>query len=144
MAEDDINATELETPVAGNVLTNDSDENPSDVLTIVDPATGSAAAGVLIFPTTGGGTVVINPDGSYEYTPATGFTGEDTFDYTVIDTFGKTDSATVSIEVRDLNGPAGNAPPIATDDSFTLFVDCLLYTSPSPRDGLLSRMPSSA
>ena len=24
------------------------------------------------------------------------------------------------------------------------FPDCLLYTSPSPRDGLLSRMPSSA
>ena len=24
------------------------------------------------------------------------------------------------------------------------FSDCLLYTSPSPRDGLLSRMPSSA
>ena len=26
----------------------------------------------------------------------------------------------------------------------TWFVACLLYTSPSPRDGLLSRMPSSA
>ena len=25
-----------------------------------------------------------------------------------------------------------------------VFKDCLLYTSPSPRDGLLSRMPSSA
>ena len=25
-----------------------------------------------------------------------------------------------------------------------IFGDCLLYTSPSPRDGLLSRMPSSA
>ena len=25
-----------------------------------------------------------------------------------------------------------------------LFETCLLYTSPSPRDGLLSRMPSSA
>ena len=25
-----------------------------------------------------------------------------------------------------------------------IFEDCLLYTSPSPRDGLLSRMPSSA
>ena len=25
-----------------------------------------------------------------------------------------------------------------------MFHDCLLYTSPSPRDGLLSRMPSSA
>ena len=26
----------------------------------------------------------------------------------------------------------------------TLYLICLLYTSPSPRDGLLSRMPSSA
>ena len=25
-----------------------------------------------------------------------------------------------------------------------LYTNCLLYTSPSPRDGLLSRMPSSA
>ena len=30
----------------------------------------------------------------------------------------------------------------ATVNAF--FYDCLLYTSPSPRDGLLSRMPSSA
>ena len=27
---------------------------------------------------------------------------------------------------------------------FALLIVCLLYTSPSPRDGLLSRMPSSA
>ena len=27
---------------------------------------------------------------------------------------------------------------------YKLSPDCLLYTSPSPRDGLLSRMPSSA
>ena len=27
---------------------------------------------------------------------------------------------------------------------FGIFLICLLYTSPSPRDGLLSRMPSSA
>ena len=27
---------------------------------------------------------------------------------------------------------------------FSNYSDCLLYTSPSPRDGLLSRMPSSA
>ena len=38
----------------------------------------------------------------------------------------------------------------STADAFTLLerleskLDCLLYTSPSPRDGLLSRMPSSA
>ena len=30
------------------------------------------------------------------------------------------------------------------DTSFTVMYLCLLYTSPSPRDGLLSRMPSSA
>ena len=33
------------------------------------------------------------------------------------------------------------------DDDFSVFIPvstCLLYTSPSPRDGLLSRMPSSA
>ena len=29
--------------------------------------------------------------------------------------------------------------PVSAQDG-----DCLLYTSPSPRDGLLSRMPSSA
>ena len=28
--------------------------------------------------------------------------------------------------------------------ALTLAMGCLLYTSPSPRDGLLSRMPSSA
>src|SRR5680860_1814304 len=31
-----------------------------------------------------------------------------------------------------------------TDDVPAHLLSCLLYTSPSPRDGLLSRMPSSA
>ena len=30
------------------------------------------------------------------------------------------------------------------NDTFFKYNPCLLYTSPSPRDGLLSRMPSSA
>ena len=30
------------------------------------------------------------------------------------------------------------------DEIMEQIMDCLLYTSPSPRDGLLSRMPSSA
>ena len=29
-------------------------------------------------------------------------------------------------------------------EGYPVFTVCLLYTSPSPRDGLLSRMPSSA
>ena len=40
---------------------------------------------------------------------------------------------------RDREGGAAAAAPTDTDASA-----CLLYTSPSPRDGLLSRMPSSA
>ena len=42
-------------------------------------------------------------------------------------------------------------PHVSSDDNgnyvkltLELFINCLLYTSPSPRDGLLSRMPSSA
>ena len=34
--------------------------------------------------------------------------------------------------------------PSLEDSAYQLEAPCLLYTSPSPRDGLLSRMPSSA
>ena len=37
-----------------------------------------------------------------------------------------------------------NAVAQARGTTATMPEDCLLYTSPSPRDGLLSRMPSSA
>ena len=39
---------------------------------------------------------------------------------------------------------AAKAGAVAIDNSSVWRMDCLLYTSPSPRDGLLSRMPSSA
>ena len=43
----------------------------------------------------------------------------------------------------------GIAPPYGNDEISGVLQEkfskiCLLYTSPSPRDGLLSRMPSSA
>ena len=44
------------------------------------------------------------------------------------------------IDVLDLEDIS--ADEIAADDA--LFGDCLLYTSPSPRDRTTSRMPSSA
>ena len=42
--------------------------------------------------------------------------------------------------------PVDIVPMYAADSAFTHEISraCLLYTSPSPRDGLLSRMPSSA
>ena len=38
----------------------------------------------------------------------------------------------------------GSFDPAINNLSKTELIICLLYTSPSPRDGLLSRMPSSA
>lgn len=62
-----------------------------------------------------GGIVVVNSDGSFIYTPATGFVGFDTFTYTIKDTPGLTDTATVTIEVRDPNNPvAVNDGPYVT------------------------------
>ena len=37
-----------------------------------------------------------------------------------------------------------NVKAISGEDELDKVYTCLLYTSPSPRDGLLSRMPSSA
>lgn len=67
------------------------------------------------------GTVIINPDGSYTYTPNPGFSGTDTFNYTVSDTLGNSDSATVTITVLaappiQVPGPpeAGKSPAYLT------------------------------
>lgn len=49
----------------------------------------------------GHGTVTVQPDGSYVYTPNKGFTGEDTFTYTVTDVYGQTHTATVDITVDE-------------------------------------------
>ena len=50
--------------------------------------------------------------------------------------FGKPKTHSVSGYILDIN---------ETDKKVDIqLYDCLLYTSPSPRDGLLSRMPSSA
>ena len=59
-------------------------------------------------------------------------------------------SPTVSIiSPTNLQSFNGGEKIILEEDSFDadfdiIYRDCLLYTSPSPRDGLLSRMPSSA
>ena len=53
----------------------------------------------------------------------------------------------VALSASKLGIPATIVMPLATPEikaSSTRPRRCLLYTSPSPRDGLLSRMPSSA
>ena len=44
----------------------------------------------------------------------------------------------------DGSGLTNAGDSAAKSSAIALFLGCLLYTSPSPRDGLLSRMPSSA
>ncbi|HVH11613.1 MAG TPA: Ig-like domain-containing protein, partial [Longimicrobium sp.] len=73
-------------PVAApGVLANDTDGESNPL---------SAVAGT--FPTAQGGSVTIAADGSFSYLSAPGFTGEDSFSYTVTD---GTDSATSTVTV---------------------------------------------
>ena len=86
VAADDAVTTQVDTPVTVDVLANDSDAD-GDALTVVSttvPPNGAAA---------------INADGTVTYTPATGFTGTDAFDYTIEDGFGGSATATVTITV---------------------------------------------
>ena len=59
------------------------------------------------------GTLTINPDGSVLYTPAAGYSGPDSFGYTITDAFGRTSSATASLTVNpvaaDMTG-SGTGP----------------------------------
>ena len=52
--------------------------------------------------------------------------------------------ARASWEDMDAGIPYGKMSVKDVDRFLELSRSCLLYTSPSPRDGLLSRMPSSA
>jgi hypothetical protein len=59
-----------------------------------------------------GGTVTLNADGSFSYTPANNFTGTDTFSYTATNVQPPNDSATVTITVV--------LPPIAVADAYNV------------------------
>src|SRR5690606_10409746 len=52
--------------------------------------------------TTEGGSVTMESDGEFEYIPLTGFTGEDSFTYTIDNGFGAPSSATVTITVTGI------------------------------------------
>ncbi|MFK7821770.1 MAG: Ig-like domain-containing protein, partial [Planctomycetaceae bacterium] len=83
--------------VATGVQANDSD---------VDG--GTLTASVVANPTNG--SVTLSGDGSFVYTPAVGFTGDDTFTYVVNDTLVDSRVATVNITVNATDPP----PPPGT------------------------------
>jgi len=86
---------------AGGVLANDSDANgdPLSVSLVSDVSNGS---------------LTLNSDGSFSYTPDANFNGTDSFTYEVSDGNGGTDQAVATITVT----PVDDAP-VAVDDSYS-------------------------
>jgi RHS repeat-associated protein len=104
VATDDTASTAFGTPVLIDVLSNDADPD-GHALTL-------AAVGV---PGHGAARIV---GSRVEYTPAAGFSGRDTFSYSVNDGFGGAGTASVTVTVAGpAVPPAGNRSPIATDDA---------------------------
>uniref|UniRef100_C5CL57 Outer membrane adhesin like protein n=1 Tax=Variovorax paradoxus (strain S110) TaxID=543728 RepID=C5CL57_VARPS len=87
-APDDTKTTNEDTPVSGQIIGSDAD---GDTLTYVkgsDPAHG---------------TVTVNADGTYTYTPGANFNGTDSFTVTVSDGHGGTTTSTVNVTVNPVN-----------------------------------------
>ncbi|MCK5804871.1 MAG: tandem-95 repeat protein, partial [Lentisphaeria bacterium] len=98
-AVNDSATTPEDTAVMIAVLTNDSDPDgdPLSVTSITNPLHGTA-------------TIVGD---EVRYTPDSGFSGTDSFTYTITDPYGATDSAQVNISVEHINHP-----PVAYDDEY--------------------------
>ncbi|MGE7825096.1 Ig-like domain-containing protein [Paenibacillus sp. NPDC093718] len=61
------------------------------------------------------GSVIVNPDGTWEYVPDPGYVGPDIFTVTVSDGKGGVTTSTVTVNVTD----KPNKPPIASDENVT-------------------------
>jgi hypothetical protein len=108
--------TQETAPAVTGVLSNDTDAN-RDPLTVSE-VNGSAANVGNAVATSQGGTVTLNADGTFSYTPPTDFSGTDTFTYRVNDGTLDSNLATVTITVN-----AVADPPVATDDSYSTAQD---------------------
>jgi Ca2+-binding RTX toxin-like protein len=110
VAGDDAFSTDEDVALSGSVLANDSD--------VEGPLAVSLAAGPV------NGSLSLNVDGTFTYTPAADFNGADGFTYVVTDSDGAIASATVIIEVIPVNDL-----PNATDDMFSTDEDIALNGS---------------
>ncbi|PSL25796.1 Ig-like domain-containing protein, partial [Chitinophaga ginsengisoli] len=111
----DTKVTTRDVPVNGSVSGTDPDGDALTFTKATDPAHGS---------------VVVNTDGTYTYTPATGYEGTDSFTITISDGQGGTTTVTVNITVN----PPPNNPPTGTGDSKTTIQDTPVNGSVSGTD----------
>ena len=86
--------------------------------TIPMPMAGRYAA--LLGSTTSNGSLTLNADGSFNYTPNAGFWGTDSFTYTATDGNATSTPATVTITVYSV--PTANAEAYTVIDGSTLTV----------------------
>ena len=110
-----------------NILSNDSDPD-NDTLTV----TTAVAAN---------GTVVINADGSIDYTPNPNFNGIDTVNYTISDGNGGTASSTVQINVVPVSDPPTSADRtvgINEDSSRAFVASDFAFADPDAGDALVT------
>lgn len=101
---------------ASGVLANDSDPDG-------DPLTAS-----LSMPPVNG-SVTLNSDGSFAYTPNSGFTGQDSFSYQPFDGMYTGNNATVTIDVSAGGGGGGGSAPTGAADSYSATADQTLNVS---------------
>ncbi|MBK8903065.1 MAG: tandem-95 repeat protein [Anaerolineaceae bacterium] len=124
------------------------DENTSNNVLMVlendiNPDTGETLEITAVDnPTTQNGTAVNNTT-FISYTPLAGFVGIDTFTYTIDDGTGRTDTATVTITVQDVNeapviteGASINAADMDEDGSPTAFTPLTLNATDGDSDPL--------
>jgi cyclophilin family peptidyl-prolyl cis-trans isomerase len=97
----------------------DTSEHELDVLANDIAVPSTATLTITNVGTATQGTVSIINDGQQlVYTPNANFQGEDSFTYTIEDDGGNTSTATVTIDVTDVNDD-----PVAADDSVTVVED---------------------
>ena len=120
IAQNDNQTTAENRPVAITVLSNDVDPDGDALLiqSVVQPPNG---------------TVVAN-DAELLYTPDPGFSGIDSFVYTVTDGRGESDSARVTIAVATVNDPPIAQDDVATTDEGKL-VDIAVLKNDTDPDG---------
>jgi VCBS repeat-containing protein len=106
--------TTLSITMGAGVLANDTDANDD------------ALAAGLVSPTARG-TLTLNLDGSFTYTPTNQFAGTDSFAYRTYD--GSTNSATATVTITVLAPP--NEAPVAQNESYPMIRNTTLTIAPA-------------
>lgn len=122
-AKNDIFSIDEDNTLTNNVMTNDLGlgDPPVTIINNTNPANGSLS---------------INPNGDFTYTPNANFNGVDSFSYTIQDIDGDQSTANVTINISPINDM-----PIANNDTYSTPEDTQLSADVSLNDANLFDLP---